>query len=92
MTHRIGLFTQRQKTKSGQPSTVATYVDVADAAQLVSKLNELGAARAGLMRRDRDGTTHLEGDMFTPPQLGKLQFTWLTDKPTEFQTRGLFYD
>lgn len=66
--------------------------EVADAADLVGKLSELGATRAGLMRRDRDGTTHLEGEMFAPAKLGPVHLTWLTEKPAEFQTRGLFYD
>jgi hypothetical protein len=92
MTTRIGLFTHRQRQKKGQPSADATYVEVATAAELAAKVLALGAKRAGLMHRDRAGTTQLEGQMFPPAELTAEHFQWLTAKPTEFQVRGLFYD
>lgn len=92
MTTRIGLFTRQAPKKKGQPSTTATYIEVATAADLAAKVLALGAKRAGLMRRDRDGTTHLEGEMFEPAKFNTVHFEWLAAKPPEFQTRGVFYD
>lgn len=92
MSTRIGLFTHRQRQKKGQPSAEATYVEVATAAELAAKVLALGAKRAGLMHRDRAGTTQLEGTMFAPSELSEEHFAWLTAKPTQFEVRGLFYD
>jgi hypothetical protein len=92
MTTRIGLFTHQDRKKKGLPSTVATYVDVATAAELAAKIIELGAKRAGMMRRDRDGNTQLEGEMFEPTKLNAVHLEWLSAKPADFQTRGVFYD
>ena len=92
MTTRIGLFTRQPAQKKGQPSSVATYIEVATAAELAAKVLALGAKRAGLMRRDRDGITHLEGEMFEPAKFNNVHLEWLAAKPPEFQTRGIFYD
>ncbi len=92
MTSRIGLFTHQEKKKKGQPSAAATYVEVATAAELAAKITALGGKRAGLMRRDRDGTTALEGEMFEPSKLNAVHLEWLAAKPGDFQTRGVFYD
>jgi hypothetical protein len=92
MTTRIGLFTHREKKKKGLPSTDATYVDVATAAELAAKIIALGGKRVGLMRRERDGTTKLEGEMFEPAKINAVHLEWLSAKPEEFQTRGVFYD
>jgi hypothetical protein len=92
MTTRIGLFTHREKKKKGLPSTDATYVDVATAADLAAKIIALGGKRVGLMRRERDGTTKLEGEMFEPAKINAVHLEWLAAKPEEFQTRGVFYD
>ena len=40
MTTRIGLFTHRPQKKKGQPSTVATYIDVSNSAELVTKVRQ----------------------------------------------------
>ena len=92
MTTRIGLFTKNPKNKKGQPSSVATYIDVAPPAELSAKITALGAKRAGLMRRDRDGNTTLEGEMFEPTKFNNVHLEWLAAQPPEFQTRGVFYD
>jgi hypothetical protein len=92
MPSRIGLFTHRPRKKKGQASTVASYTEVATAADLTARILALGGKRAGLMRRDRDGTTHLEGEMFEPAKLNAVHFEWLTATPAQFQTRGVFYD
>ena len=92
MTTRIGLFTPRKRRKKGQSSTITTYVEIATAAELAAKVIELGAKRAGLIHRDRDGNTTVEGEMFAPSTLNAKHLEWLQAKPVEFQTRGLFYD
>jgi hypothetical protein len=92
MTTRIGLFTHRESRKKGQASTTTDYVEVTNAADLAAKVAALGGKRVGLLRKDREGTTHLEGDMFPTANLTDKHMTWLTEKPAEFQTRGLFYD
>jgi hypothetical protein len=92
MTTRIGLFTHRLRRKKGQSSTVATHVDVDTSAELIAKLIELGAKRVGMMRKNRVGKTHLEGEMFEPAKINAVHFEWLAAKPPEFQTRGVFYD
>ena len=92
MTTRIGLFTHKEKIKTGQPSSTAIYVEVSTAAELAAKVVALGAKRAGLMCRDRAGVTRLEGKMFEPAELGAKQFEWLTAKPEAFETRGVFYE
>lgn len=92
MSIRIGLFTRRAKKKEGQASTTATYVEVSNLAELAAKVAGLGAKEVGLLRRDRAGTTTLEGKMFPAGELAASHFEWLSAKGTEFETRGLFYD
>ena len=92
MTQRIGLFTPNKRKKKGSATTTTTYVEVTDSADLVNKLTGLGAKRVGLLCRDRTGTTRLEGEMFSPTDMGDKHLTWLTAKPEEFETRGLFYE
>jgi hypothetical protein len=92
MTTRIGLFTPRQKRKKGQTSTVTTYVEIATPAELADQITGLGGKRVGLISRDRDGNTEVQGDLFAPDALTAKHLAWITAKPAEFQTRGLFYD
>jgi hypothetical protein len=92
MTTRIGLFTPRKRRKKGQTSTTTTYVEVATPAELTAKMIALGAKRTGLLSRDRDGNTEVQGEMFAPTALSDKHLAWLTAKPAEFETRGLFYD
>lgn len=89
---RIGLFTPRKRRKKGQSSTTTTYVEVVTAEELSAKLTALGAKRVGLIRRDRAGETQPEGEMFAPSGLKTKHLEWLSAKPAEFETRGLFYD
>ena len=92
MTNRIGLFTNAPgKVKTGAPTTTATYVEVAAVDDLTQKLAALGAKHVGLLLRDRAGTTHLEGSMFSLGDLKAEHMTWLTAKSDAFQTRGLFF-
>jgi hypothetical protein len=92
MTTRIGLFTPRKKRKKGQSSTVTMYVEITTPAELAEKVIGLGGKRAGLICRDRAGNTEVQGEMFAPAALSAKHLEWLTAKPEEFQTRGLFYD
>jgi hypothetical protein len=92
MTNRIGLFTNAPgKVKKGAPTTTASYVEVAAIDDLTQKLAALGAKRVGLLLRDRAGTTHLEGAMFSVGDLKHEHKTWLTANGDAFQTRGLFF-
>jgi hypothetical protein len=91
-TMRIGLFTPATHAKKGSPTTTTTYVEVVEIADLAEKLKGLGAKRVGLLKRDRLGTTQLEGSMFTLDQLKPEHLTWVSTKPAEFETRGIFYD
>lgn len=92
MKKRIGLFTSRAKIKKGAATTSTCYVEVDDVAELSAKLAELGATRLGLLLRDRLGTTSIEGKMFPLAELKAEHLDWLTEKPKEFQTRGLFFE
>ena len=92
MKKRIGLFTPRAKIKKGFSTTTTTYVEVEDVAELAAKLSGLGATRLGLLCRDRLGATSIEGKMFPASDLKSAHIDWLTEKPKEFQTRGLFYE
>lgn len=92
MSIRIGLFTRRAKKKAGQASSTATYIEVSSHTEISAKLAELGAKEVGLLCRDRTGNTTLEGEMFKVADLKASHFEWLSAKPAEFQTRGLFYD
>ena len=89
---RIGLFTTRERKKTGQSSTVTLYVEASTPAELSARLAELGAKRAGLLKRDRTGTTSLEGKMFAPSEVTEQHLAWLAEKPAEFQTRGVFFE
>jgi hypothetical protein len=93
MNKRIGLFTEvtSKKQKAGPRTTDASYVDVAGAPDLVEKLAALGAKKVGLLRKDRNGTTHMEGSMLAPADLNEEHLDWLTAKPAEFETRGVYY-
>ena len=88
---RIGLFTENSAKKKKATTTVTSYVDVATAQDLITKLVELGAKRVGLLRRDRLGATHLEGAMLPPTGLKPEHMEWVTAKPDQFETRGIFY-
>jgi len=93
MKIRIGLFTPKKTlTKKKGESTVATYVEVADLAELSAQLTKHGAKKAGLFWRDRLGEGHLEGKMFPASDLKAEHFTWLGAKAEASQTRGLFYE
>lgn len=92
MSKHIGLFTPVARKKKGGPTTTTVYVDVETAADLVKKLVELGAKRAGLLSRDRLGTTRLEGTMMPVTELKAEHLDWAMAKPAEFETRGIFYD
>ncbi len=91
MSYRIGLFTDAKRRKKTGKSTSNIYVDVDTLKDLAAKLAELGAVEVGLLCRHRTGDTTLEGEMFPVAGLGEKHLKWLTDKPAEFQTRGLFY-
>ena len=92
MANRIGLFTPRKHRKHGQTSTVATYVEIETPEELAATLVGLGAHRTGLLSRDRDGNTEVEGEMFPPSGLTAKHLEWLAAKPAEFRTRGVYYD
>lgn len=92
MKKRIGLFTSRTKIKKGAPTTSTCYVEVDDVAELTAKLADLGATNLGLLCRDRLGATSIEGKMFPVSELKPAHLDWLTEKPKEFQTRGLYFD
>jgi hypothetical protein len=94
MNKRIGLFTDigaQKKKNATTRTTTASYVDVASAKDLVEKLVGLGANKVGLLRRDRLGTTHLEGKMLSPSELNDSHVEWLTAKAEGFETRGVYY-
>jgi hypothetical protein len=93
MKKRIGLFTSRKFPKKKDDTTTTTsYVEVDTPAELAAKLTALGAKRIGLLRRDRLGETHLEGEMFSPSDLTARQVDWLAGVAPQFETRGLFYE
>jgi hypothetical protein len=93
MKKRIGLFTSREfPKKKDDTTTTTTYIEVDTPAELVAKLNALGAKRVGLLRRDRLGGTHLEGTMIAPAELNAGHVDWLAGVVPEFETRGLFYE
>lgn len=92
MNKRIGLFTPVARKKKNAPTTTTSYVEIAAAKDLVTKLVALGAKRVGLLRRDRLGTTRLEGTMFPVSDLKDEHVDWAATKTNEFETRGLFYD
>ena len=89
---RIGLFTPVKNKKPGGRSTTTVYVEVENAAELATKLDELGATRVGQLCRERTGTTRLEGEMFAPSAIAEKHLDWVTGKSAEFETRGLFYE
>src|SRR4051812_8343378 len=91
MSKRIGLFTENAAKKKKGTTTVTSYVDVATAQDLITKLVGLGAKKVGLLRRDRLGSTHLEGTMLSPTDLKAEHVDWLTAKSEQFETRGVFY-
>ena len=92
MSKRIGLYTERPTTKKKKgATTTTTYVDIDTAQDLITKLISLGATKVGLLRKDRVGTTHLEGSMLAPSDLKEEHLSWLTAKPETFETRGLYY-
>lgn len=92
MNKRIGLFTEKTTTKKKKAgTTTSSYVDVASSKDLIEKLAGLGAKKVGLLRRDRLGTTHLEGAMLAPADLKDEHLAWLTAKPEQFETRGIYY-
>ena len=92
MNKRIGLFTDAaKKKKAGARTTDASYVEIAGAPDLVEKLTGLGARKVGLLRKDRNGTTTMEGAMMAPADLSEKHVDWLTAKPTEFEIRGVYY-
>lgn len=91
MPHRIGLFTEATKKKKSGKTSTNVYVDVATVEDLSAALAKLGAKEVGQLCRERTGTTSLEGKMFPLSELNAKHLKWLTEKPSEFQTRGLFY-
>ena len=92
MNKRIGLFTENAaKKKAGRRTTDASYVEVDGAKDLIEKLAGLGAKKVGLLRRDRNGTTHMEGAMLAPDGLDESHIKWLTAKPETFEIRGVYY-
>jgi hypothetical protein len=92
MSQRIGLFTELgTPNKKSARTTSASYVDIETAKDLADKLAGLGAKKCGLLRRDRLGETHLEGAMLAPTDLKDEHLTWLTAKPDQFETRGVYY-
>jgi hypothetical protein len=92
MKSRIGLFTPVARRKKGGPTTTTSYVDVSAANELTEKLGALGAKRAGLLCRDRFGTTRLEGKMMNVSELTDEHIKWVTAKSPDFETRGIYYD
>lgn len=92
MNKRIGLFTPVARKKKNAPTTTTSYVEITTAKDLVTKLVALGAKRVGLLRRDRLGTTQMEGTMFPVSDLKDEHVDWAAAKTKEFETRGLFYD
>lgn len=93
MATRIGLFTPSKVKKKKDPRTTTTfYVEVDSMTDLVAKLAEHGAKKVGLLWRDRTGETHLEGKMTVPAELTEKDFDWLSAKPKDFQTRGLYFE
>lgn len=93
MSKRIGLFTENPspKKKKSTATTTVTYVDIETAQDLITKLVGLGAKKVGLLRKDRVGTTHLEGAMVAPADLKDEHVSWVTAKPEQFETRGIYY-
>ncbi|HUR59054.1 MAG TPA: hypothetical protein VM029_15170 [Opitutaceae bacterium] len=91
MNKRIGLFTEAAKKKKNGPTTTASYVDIIAAADLTEKLVTLGAKKVALLRKDRLGTTHIEGKMFSVSELKDEHVTWVTARPEHFETRGIYY-
>src|SRR5688572_22036231 len=79
MNKRIGLFTDadRKKQKKTGQTTKTSYVDIVAAQDLAEKLQGLGAKEVGLLRRDRFGTTHLEGKMFPVAELKEEHVDWV---------------
>ena len=93
MAKRIGLFTpSKVKKKKDARTTTTFYVEVDSIEDLVVKLSEHGAKKVGLLSRDRIGETHLEGKMIVPAELTAKDFEWLSAKPKEFGTRGLYFE
>ncbi|MEO5960831.1 MAG: hypothetical protein ABIR80_17110 [Opitutaceae bacterium] len=93
MKKRIGLFTSKNtKKKHDATTTTTSHVEVDTVAELTAKLTQLGAQRVGLLRRDRLGATHLEGEMMAATDLKVAHLDWITGKAPEFETRGLFYE
>jgi hypothetical protein len=92
MSQRIGLFTELgTPNKRSARTTSASYVDIENAKDLADKLVGLGAKKFGLLRRDRLGETHLEGAMLAPTEVKDDHLKWLTAKPDQFETRGVYY-
>ncbi len=91
MNKRIGLFTDVTKKQKSGRTTTASYVEIMAAQDLAEKLLGLGAKKVGLLRRDRLGTTHLEGSMFAVADLKQEHVEWASAKPEGFETRGIFY-
>lgn len=92
MPRRIALYTELdRKPKHTKKTTTASFVEVAVAKSLVVQLAALGAKKVGLLRRDRFGTSHLEGEVMAVDQLADAHLAWLGGKAADFESRGLFY-
>lgn len=92
MNKRIGLFTHASAKEKTARTSTASYVEIIAAADLAEKLAHLGAKRVGLLRRDRQGVTHLEGAMFAPTDLKEEHVDWVVAPTPGFETRGIFYE
>jgi hypothetical protein len=92
MPHRIALYTElERKPKHTKKTTTTRFVEVDDAKSLITQLGALGAKRVGLLRRDRFGTSHLEGEEMAVDQLTDKHIAWVGSKAPEFESRGVFY-
>jgi hypothetical protein len=86
MKKRIGLITSKSLAK-----TATTFVEVANAKELVKELTNLGAKRAALYWRDRIGDGHLEGKPFPVDEIEDSHFQWVIGA-TAPTIRAVYYD
>ncbi|MEY2880700.1 MAG: hypothetical protein RLZZ15_3080 [Verrucomicrobiota bacterium] len=83
MKTRIGIVTPQP---AGRSKT--SFVEAADAKDLVSELNRLGAKQVALFWRDRIGDGHTEGAPFAIKDLTEQHFAWVAT-PTKDGMRAV---